>query len=90
MKKTLLLMLLLPLAVFAETSQSIMFTDPDAVSDKKPLTSVANKQETYCKKLRQQMQELKGKPQRRWTVSQRIKVECENNTYGSSIQPLTD
>ncbi|MEW4982665.1 MAG: hypothetical protein AB1Y26_05470 [Cycloclasticus sp.] len=91
MKKILLLLILmLPLGALAETSQSIMFADPDAASDKKTLTSVANKQEAHCKKLRQKMQDLKGKPQRRWTVSERIKVECESNNYGTSTLPLTD
>ncbi len=78
MRKLLLLsILILPLGVHAEKGRSIMFGDPDPIYQEKTTDSTADEQAEHCKQLRQQMEELKGKPQRRWAVSERIKLECQ-------------
>lgn len=73
----LLLIFILPLGVHAEKGQSIMFGDPDPIYQEKTLDTTADEQNEHCKQLRRQMEELKGKPQRRWAVSERIKLECQ-------------
>ncbi len=79
MKKLLLLLSIftLPLGAHAEKGRSIMFGDPDPIYQEKTLDTTAEEQSEHCKQLRRQMEELKGKPQRRWAVSERIKLECQ-------------
>lgn len=78
MRKLLLLsILILPLCVHAEKGRSIMFGDPDPIYQEKTLDTTDDEQAEHCKQLRQQMNALKGKPQRRWAVSERIKLECQ-------------
>jgi len=71
------LIMLQPDAVLAEKGQSIMFGDPDPLSTQ-PGTSTAGQEKTdLCKQLRREMDELKGKPQRRNAVVQRYRLECQ-------------
>jgi len=70
------LLLLLP-GASAEKGQSIMFGDPDPVTQR-PATNTADQEKTeLCKQLRRDMDALKGKPQRRNAVVQRYRLECQ-------------
>jgi thymidylate synthase len=71
-----LLVLALPFASHAEKGQSIMFGDQDPVYTEKTRDKSASDQAEHCKQLRRQMDELKGKPQRRNAVVQRYRLEC--------------
>ena len=87
---TLSLLLILPFAAYAQTNQSIMFSNPDSVTNKKPQLSESDKQNSHCENLRKKKHQLKGKPQRRWAISERIKNECEADNYGAAVLPITD
>ena len=64
----------------AEKGQSIMFGDPDPIyAETAPDTQADNNAE-HCKKLKQQMDDLKGKPLRRNPVVKRYEIECLENT----------
>lgn len=78
MKPALLVLplLVLPFASHAETGQSIMFGDKDPVYTEKTRDQSAADMAEHCKQLRRQMDELKGKPQRRNAVVQRYRLEC--------------
>jgi thymidylate synthase len=67
----------LPLAGHAEKGQSIMFGDPDPIYQEKSRDTTAETHNEHCKQLRRQMDELKGKPQRRHAVTERYKLECQ-------------
>ena len=79
-------LLFLPLAlalsftVQAEKGQSIMFGDPDPIyTETSPDTRADDKAE-HCKKLKQQMDDLKGRPLRRNPVVKRYQIECVEDT----------
>ena len=78
MKQLLLLLSIctLPLGAYAEKGQSIMFGDPDPIYQEKNRDTAAEEHSKHCKQLRRQMEELKGKPQRRHAVVERYKLEC--------------
>ena len=78
MKPVLLILSLLALSFtcHAEKGQSIMFGDQDPIYTEKTRDSSTTEQAEHCKQLRRQMDELKGKPQRRNAVSQRYRLEC--------------
>jgi len=67
----------LPLTGLAEKGQSIMFGDPDPVYSEPVKKDPAKEKADYCNELRRQMDELKGKPQRRNAVVQRYQLECQ-------------
>ena len=70
----------LSFTVQAERGQSIMFGDPDPIyTEKIPDTSADDRAE-HCKKLKQQMDELKGRPLRRNPVVKRYQIECVEDT----------
>lgn len=78
MKQLLLLLSICTLTpgAYAEKGQSIMFGDPDPIYQKKNRDTAAEEHSKHCKQLRRQMEELKGKPQRRHAVVERYKLEC--------------
>ena len=76
--------ILLTLAIVAmspaghgEKGQSIMFGDPDPIYQEKSPDRATAEHEEHCRQLRRQMDELKGKPQRRHAASERFKIECQ-------------
>jgi hypothetical protein len=79
-------LLFLPLAlglsfsVQAEKGQSIMFGDPDPIYTETTLDTRADDKAEHCKKLKQQMDELKGRPLRRNPVVKRYQIECVEDT----------
>lgn len=79
MKQLLLLLPLcaLPYSAFAEKGQSIMFGDPDPLYQERIPDTAAEEHSDHCRQLRQQIEELKGKPQRRHAVVERYKLECQ-------------
>lgn len=68
--------LCLSLTAQAEKGQSIMFGDPDPVYTEKTTDTAADEHAELCKKLRQQMKDLEGKPLRRNPVVRRHQEEC--------------
>ncbi len=68
----------LPLVAHAEKGQSIMFGDPDPLYQEKSRDTSTEELSKHCRELRRQMDELKGKPQRRHTIAQRYKLECQS------------
>ena len=86
--KTVLLMLSLLVLSFschAEKGPSIMFGDQEPIYTEKTRDIRATEQAEHCKQLRRQMDELKGKPQRRNAVVQRYRLECEQNEPGEPM-----
>ena len=83
MKPALLMLslLVLPVTCHAEKGQSIMFGDQDPIYTEKTRDTSATNQAEHCKQLRRQMEELKGKPQRRNAVVQRYRLECKQAEY---------
>ena len=79
MKQALLLLTLctLSLSSQAEKGQSIMFGDQDPVYTEPVKTDPAREKADYCNDLRKQMDELKGRPQKRNMVIQRYDLECQ-------------
>jgi thiaminase len=79
MKQLLLLLSIcaLPYSAYAEKGQSIMFGDPDPLYQERTPDTTAEEHSEHCKQLRRQMDELKGKPQRRHAVAERYKLECQ-------------
>ncbi len=67
----------LPFSAHAEKGQSIMFGDPDPIYQERTRDTTAEEHNEHCKQLRRQMDELKGKPQRRHAVAERYKLECQ-------------
>ena len=67
-------------ATLAEKGQSIMFGDPDPLYQEKKRDTAAEEHSEHCRQLRRQMDELKGKPQRRHAVVERYKLECQPPT----------
>ena len=76
----LLTALCLSFTVQAEKGQSIMFGDPDPIYTEKTLDTRADDRAEHCKKLKQQMDDLKGKPLRRNPVVKRYQIECVEDT----------
>jgi len=72
----LLVTLGLSFATQAEKGQSIMFGDPDPIYTEKTAGTAADKHAELCKKLKQQMKDLEGKPLRRNPVVRRHQEEC--------------
>jgi len=90
MKKLFLFLILFSPLASAETNQSIMFTEQETAINQKPVTLSTSKHGKHCDKLRQERLALKGKPQRRWAISERIKIECENANHQESDLPFTN
>ncbi len=64
----------------AEKGQSIMFGDSDPIyTETTPNTSADDRAE-HCKKLKQQMDDLKGRPMRRNPIVKRYQIECVEDT----------
>lgn len=79
MRQLILLLALcaLPPGSLAEKGKSIMFGDPDPVYTQPVKKDSAREKTDHCNELRRQMDELKGKPQRRNAVVQRYQLECQ-------------
>ena len=79
MKQIVILLALctLPLSSLAEKGQSIMFGDQDPVYTEPVKTDPAKEKADYCSDLRKQMDELKGRPQKRNMVIQRYQLDCQ-------------
>jgi len=73
----LLPLLLLPLTTQAEKGQSIMFGDQDPMAGATSKKDPAREKADYCNQLRTQLDELKGKPQRRNVMLQQYQLECQ-------------
>jgi len=71
------LIMLQPGGALAEKGQSIMFGDPDPVSTQRQTDTAGQEKTDLCKQLRRDMDELKGKPQRRNAIIQRYRLECQ-------------
>ena len=76
----LLTALCLSFTVQAEKGQSIMFCDPDPIYTEKTLDTRSDDRAEHCKKLKQQMDDLKGKLLRRNPVVKRYQIECVEDT----------
>ncbi len=85
----LLVTLGLSFATQAEKGQSIMFGDPDPIYTEKTADTAADEHAELCKKLKQQMKDLEGKPLRRNPVVRRHQEECigMQNEYKDMEQP---
>lgn len=83
--KTLLLLaagLVISTAAWAEQKPSVMFGDtPQSISETVPETS---SRDAKCMQMRQEIENLKGKPQRRSALDARFKAECARK------QPIVD
>lgn len=79
MKKSqfLFVFLALPLSIGAEESRSIMFGDPEPSWKGGSTENAIEKQSRHCNALLKKIEELKGKPQRRYAASERFKMECQ-------------
>lgn len=79
MKKSLILSVLLglPFTCNAQKGQSIMFGNTDPLQREAGNDKAVDEHEAFCKDLRRQMEELKGKPQRRNAIVQRYRLECQ-------------
>jgi len=79
MKHSIMLLVLctLPLSSLAEKGQSIMFGDQDPVYAEPVKADPAREKADYCNDLRRQMDELKGRPQKRNMVIQRYQLDCQ-------------
>ena len=64
----------------AEKGRSIMFGDPDPIYTETAPDTRADDRAEHCKKLKQQMDDLKGKPLRRNPVVKRYQIECVEDT----------
>ena len=76
----LLVALGLSFTAHAEKGQSIMFGDPDPIYTETAPDTRADDKAEHCKKLKQQMDDLKGKPLRRNPVVNRYQMECVENS----------
>ena len=85
----LLVALALSFATQAQKGQSIMFGDPDPVYTEKTADTAADEHAEFCKKLKQQMEDLKGKPLRRNPVVRRYQEECMDMHNSSGTTPQT-
>ena len=83
MKTALLMLSLLALSFtcHAEKGPSIMFGDRDPIYTEQAPDREAADMAEHCKQLRRQMDDLKGKPQRRNAVAQRYRLECDQNEH---------
>jgi len=79
MKQIIILLALcaLPLSSLAEKGQSIMFGDQDPVYTEAVKNDPEKEKADYCNDLRKQMEELKGRPQKRNMVIQRYEIDCQ-------------
>ena len=79
MKQIIILLALctLPLSSLAEKGQSIMFGDQDPVYAEPVKADPAREKADYCNDLRRQMDELKGRPQKRNMAIQRYQLDCQ-------------
>ncbi|HBH36080.1 MAG TPA: hypothetical protein DDW45_06870 [Gammaproteobacteria bacterium] len=67
---------------WAEQKPSVMFGDtPQSISEKIPETSA---RDAKCMQMKQEIQNLKGKPQRRSALDARFRAECGQK------QPIVD
>ena len=68
-----------PISGHAEKGQSIMFDQqPNPVFQQDKNESPDEERARHCKELSRKMEKLKGKPQRRFAVSERYKLECQS------------
>lgn len=65
-----------PLSIHAANKESIMFKDPEPKKQEAPQAAATDEHAKHCTALRKQINELKGKPQRRYAASERYKLEC--------------
>ena len=83
--KTLLILagsLALAATAWAEPKPSVMFGDtPQSIAEQLPETSA---RDAKCIQMKQEIQNLKGKPQRRSALDARFKAECGRK------QPIVD
>lgn len=82
----LLTLVALPSLCLAEKGKSIMFGDTDPVYSERARDTTARQQAERCTQLREEINSLKGKPQRRNAAIQRYRLECEQN-YQQPGQP---
>lgn len=68
---------LVPTVGLAEKAPSVMFGNPDPIYNESGRDSSEADRAAFCKDLRKQLDELKGKPQRRNAVYQRYQLECQ-------------
>jgi hypothetical protein len=54
-----------------------MFGDPDPIYQERKSDTATEEHSKYCQQLRRQMEELKGKPQRRHAIVERYRLECQ-------------
>lgn len=59
------------------TSDSKVMAKPDPLYDYMNQDSATTNNEKYCAELSKKIQELKGKPQRRYAAQQRYDLECK-------------
>lgn len=87
MKNYLLLLILctLPFASHAEKGQSIMFGDQDPLYSNSPPADPAKERADHCSELRKQMDEFKGRPQKRNAVVRQYELECQQHQSDESL-----
>ena len=74
-------MLVMSLALFsglslAQQPMSVMKKDAEPLYSSSPRINSGEERSEYCTKLAKQVDELKGKPQRRYAAAQLYKQEC--------------
>lgn len=70
---------ILPLGAHAEKGQSIMFDQkPNPVYQQDNRETLADERDRHCKELSRKIEQLKGKPQRRYAAAERYKAECQS------------
>lgn len=62
----------------AQQPGSVLNTDQETIYSSSPGISKNSAQSEHCKELHKKIDELKGKPQRRYAAAQRYKAECTN------------
>ena len=72
----LLVILILPLVVHADASRSIMFIEQSPKSPQVIKTTPTDEHAKHCQALSRKVDQLKGKPQRRYVAAERYKHEC--------------
>ena len=59
----------------SERGQSIMFDDNPGIQTSPPITTL-HETDDHCQRLAEQVEKLKGKPQRRYAAQRRFNAEC--------------
>ena len=71
-----LILLLFSSLSLAQQPMSVMSKDAEPLYSSSPRISSSEERSENCKRLAKQVEELKGKPQRRYAAAQRYKQEC--------------